>query len=88
MTDDQVGNGGGDEADEARWVRVATRSTVFEAEQLRNTLEGAGIPVFMRGVPTGIFGPGFQGVIPGGIDVCVPSPELDAARELVGDDPE
>jgi len=82
MTEDK------EEAGEAHWVRIATCSTVFQAEQLRNTLDSAGIPVFMRGLQPGIFGPGFQGVMPGGIDVCVPSPELDAARELIGDQPE
>ena len=76
----------GEERGDARWVRITTCSTVFEAEQIRNTLDGAGIPVFLRGLQPGVFGPGFQGVIPGGIDVCVPSPELSAARALVGDE--
>ncbi len=71
--------------EQAQWVRVAVRSTAFEAEQLKLMLEEAGIPVLVRGLQPGIFGPGFQGVMPGGLDVCIPSPELERARELFGD---
>jgi hypothetical protein len=39
--------------------------------------------VQIRNQHAGIFGPSFQGPTPGGVDVYVPSPELDRARELL-----
>lgn len=69
---------------EARWVKLAAVANTLEAEQMRQTLDAAGIPVLIRGLQPGIFGGGFQGLIPHGVDVCVPSPELERARELLG----
>ena len=67
----------------AEWVKVATFSSGFDVDLARATLEEADIPVQVRGQQVGIFGPAFQGPIPGGIDVYVPSPELKRARELL-----
>jgi hypothetical protein len=69
---------------DAAWVTLTTCTTVFEAEMVRQQLEGEGIPVLVKGAKPGIFGPGFQGAVPGGVDVCVPSPEVDAARAVLG----
>ena len=82
MTDDE------NVTEPARWVKLLNCATTFEAEQLRAGLEAEGIPVLVRGLQQGIFGPGFQGAVPGGVDVCVPSPELDRAREFMGLEPE
>lgn len=69
---------------DAAWVPVTTCATVFEAEMVRQELEAEDIPVLVKGTKPGIFGPGFQGAVPGGVEVCVPSPELDRAREVLG----
>ncbi len=70
----------------ATWVPAATFSSTLEAEIARQTLEAEGIPSIFKNQKTGIFGPGYQGPVPGGVDVCVPSPELERARELIGGD--
>lgn len=68
------------------WEQLATFGTMFEAELARATLETAGIACLVQSHSgTGVFGAGFQGAIPGGVTVLVPSPELERARELVDD---
>ncbi len=67
----------------AEWVKLATFGSGLEADIARARLEEADIPVQLRGQPTGIFGPSFQGPVPGGIDLYVPSPDLDHAPELL-----
>jgi hypothetical protein len=69
----------------AEWVKLATFTSGLDADVARATLEEAEIPVQVRGHHVGIFGPSFQGPVPGGIDVYVPSPELARARELLDD---
>ncbi|MDA1081741.1 MAG: DUF2007 domain-containing protein [Gemmatimonadetes bacterium] len=88
MTDIADGDETGDAPAELRWVRLTGCANTVEAEVLRQTLDTADIPVLIRGLQPGIFGGGFQGAIPHGIDVCVPSPELERARELLSDSPE
>jgi hypothetical protein len=67
----------------AEWVKLATYASGLDADMARATLEEADIPVQVRGQPIGVFGPSFQGPVPGGLDVYVPSPELDRARDLL-----
>jgi hypothetical protein len=67
----------------AQWVKLATFTSGLDADLARATLEEADIPVQVRGLPVGVFGPSFQGAVPGGVDVYVPSPELDRARDLL-----
>jgi hypothetical protein len=70
----------------AEWTKLATFGSGLEADIARATLEEAKIPVQVRGhQQTGVFGPSFQGSVPGGIDVYVPSPEVSRARELLDD---
>ena len=69
----------------AQWTKLATFGSGLEADIARARLEEADIPVQLRGQPTGIVGPSFQGSIPGGVDVYVPSPEVERARELLDD---
>ncbi len=67
----------------AEWVKLATFASGLDADIARATLEEADIPVQVRGQHIGAFGPSFQGQVPGGVDVYVPSPELGRARDLV-----
>ena len=71
----------------AEWETVATFATGLEAEMARGLLEEQGIPVLVRSNSAGIFGFAFyQGSVPGGVTLQVPSPEIDRARELLNDD--
>ena len=72
----------------AEWVTVATYSTGLEADIARDALETAGIPVLVRSNSVGIFGPSYGGGVPGGIDLRVPSPELERALEALSGDVE
>jgi hypothetical protein len=67
----------------AEWIKLATFTSGLEADIARATLEEAEIPVQVRNQQIGVFGPSFQGPMPGGVDVYVPSPELDRARDLL-----
>jgi hypothetical protein len=70
------------------WVTVATYGAVYQAEIAAALLESAGIPAQIRGERTGIFGPGWAGMAIGGVEVRVPAPDLDEAREvLAGGEP-
>ena len=66
------------------WVPLLSVGSVLEADLARQSLEEEGIPVLVRGHQVGIFGGGFQGTVAGGIDLLVPSPELERARLLLG----
>lgn len=68
---------------DARWVTLTEVAAGFEADLLREELEAEGIPVLLRGLKAGIYGGGFQGAIIGGVEVQVPSPELERAREIL-----
>lgn len=67
----------------AEWVKVATFASGLDADIARASLEEAEILVQVRGHHVGAFGPSYQGPLPGGVDVYVPSPELDRARDLL-----
>jgi hypothetical protein len=67
----------------AEWIKVATFASGLDADIARATLEEADIPVQVRAPHIGVFGPSFQGPVLGGVDVYVPSPELDRARDLL-----
>jgi len=70
---------------QAHWELLATCATGFEAELAKARLEAEGIVVMIKGPQVGVFGAGFQGVMGGGLELFVPSPELDRARELLAD---
>ena len=70
----------------AEWMRVASFSTGLEADIARATLEEAGIPVQVRSGRAGLFGLTFQGFLPGGITLEVPSPELERARDVLDEE--
>ena len=70
---------------QAEWIKLATFGSGLEADIARARLEEAEIPVQLRGEQTGAFGPSFRRTVPGGVDIYVPSPELQHARELLDD---
>lgn len=67
----------------AEWVKVHEFGTRFEAEIARARMESADIPVNLRAHEQGIFGPGFQGTVPTGVELHVPSDKVDEARTLL-----
>jgi hypothetical protein len=66
-----------------RWVPVAAFGAVYEAEMAAARLEDAGIPALVRSSHVGIFGPGFAGPTPQGIQLLVPEERLEEAREVL-----
>ena len=65
------------------WVTVATYDSVLEAEFAAATLQEAGIPAHTAGAHLGIFGPGYQGGSPRGVQVQVPHHRAEDAAELL-----
>ncbi|HEY3286447.1 MAG TPA: DUF2007 domain-containing protein [Gemmatimonadaceae bacterium] len=68
---------------EPRFVLLASFANGFAADIARERLEADGIPVLLKGPQVGIFGGGFQGTTVGGVELFVPSPELDRAKDLL-----
>ncbi len=67
-----------------QWITVASYGAVYEAELAATRLEAAGIPFRLnKGGAVGIFGAAFQGKTPSGVEVLVPSHEVEAARETL-----
>jgi hypothetical protein len=72
-------------SERASWAKATICRSMLEAELSRQTLEAAGIPARIRAHDlVGVFGPGFQGTVPRGVDLLVPSPLVDEAREVLG----
>jgi hypothetical protein len=70
------------------WVKIAAVASGFEADVIRALLEEHDIPVLVRGKQAGMFGGGFQGAVPGGVDILVPQAAASRARELIDTDVE
>lgn len=70
------------------WALLHTCVTGFEAEMLQQQLEAEEIPVLVRGGRAGIFGAGYQGGVPGGIELLVPLSALEEARAIIGGEDE
>ncbi len=68
------------------WTTIGSFGTGLEADMARELLVAAGIPVLMHSERSGIFGPGFQGSMPGGAGLAVPATFADQARELLAPD--
>jgi hypothetical protein len=70
----------------SNWARVREFGTRFEAEMARERLESAGIPSTIKAHEAGLFGAGFQGVIPSGVELLVPEAALSAAQQILSDE--
>jgi hypothetical protein len=70
---------------EVRWVVVATFAARYLAEVPIQSLEGAGIPVLVKGEEPGIWGPAYAGPTSQGMAVMVPEPARAEALEILGD---
>ena len=66
----------------ATWVKLTTFPSGFEADLFVERLKGAGLHARSAG-DVGIFGAGFQGTAPRGIDVFVVNNQLAAARAIL-----
>jgi hypothetical protein len=62
------------------WTKVREFSTRFEAEIARTRLESADIPAAIVSHEGGVFGAGFQGPVPSGVEVRVPSDRVAEAE--------
>ena len=73
-------------AEPERLMMLARYPTVFDAERAKATLESEGIDAMIESIGApGIFGPGFQGLVPGGVAVLVRSSDVDRAWQVVVD---
>lgn len=70
--------------EKSRWIVVMTYGVVYEAEMAKGMLENAGIPAQVLGEHIGVFGPGWSGMSIRGVDLAVPGPLLEDAREVLG----
>ena len=69
------------------FVKVGVYSTRFEAELAQAQLASADMPSLIQShAGAGVFGPGFQGSVPGGVTVLVPREHLAEAEEILGND--
>ncbi|HSG49939.1 MAG TPA: hypothetical protein VLA43_19100 [Longimicrobiales bacterium] len=72
-----------DHHQEIRWVSVASYSARYLAEIPLQTLQAEGIPVLVKGEEPGIWGPAFSGPTSQGIELLVPEPAEEDAREIL-----
>jgi len=68
----------------SQWIKLANFPSGLEADIAVERLRAAGLHAEARGNDVvGIFGPGFQGSTPRGVDVFVPDSELADARDVL-----
>jgi hypothetical protein len=70
----------------SQWVKAREFATRFEAEMARARLETAGIPTTIKSHEGGMFGAGFQGVVPSGVELHVPRHRLVDVQALLDSD--
>jgi hypothetical protein len=68
------------------WTKVREFSTRFEAEVARTRLESADIPAAIFSHEGGMFGPGFQGPVPTGVELRVPTDRIAEAEAALESD--
>ena len=68
------------------WVTVKEFATQLEAEMARARLESEEIPSMIASHGSGVFGAGFQGPIPGGVELRVPRDRLAEVRDVLDQD--
>ncbi|HLV26425.1 MAG TPA: DUF2007 domain-containing protein [Gemmatimonadales bacterium] len=66
------------------WSLLTVVGTSLEVDMMKQTLDAEEIPALVRGPYAGVFGGGYQGPVPGGIQILVPEQELERARDLLG----
>jgi hypothetical protein len=70
-----------------RWVKLANYASALEADIVVERLRSAGVHAISRTNDiVGIFGPGYAGRTPRGVDVLVTSDAVNTAREVLGTD--
>lgn len=67
----------------ADWIKVREFSTRFEAEIARTRLESADVPAAIVSHEGGFFGAGFQGTVPTGVELRVPSERIAEAEAVL-----
>src|SRR5437773_134974 len=66
------------------WMKAREYGTRLEAEIARARIESADIPVLiMSHEGTGVFGAGFQGSVPTGVELHVPTERLAEVRAIL-----
>jgi hypothetical protein len=69
----------------SHWTVLTNFASGLEADMAVEQLRSSGVPAQTRGKDiVGIFGAGFQGSTPRGVDVLVPDTALDKARDILG----
>ena len=68
---------------ESRWITVATFAARYLADIPIQSLEGAGIPVLVKGEEPGIWGPAFAGPTSQGVTLLVPGGAREEAMEIL-----
>lgn len=66
------------------WVKIREYASRFEAEMAQAQLQSATIPCAIHTHEGGAFGPGFQGVVPSGVELLVPGTMRAKAEEILG----
>ena len=74
-------------ADDESWVLLRDYGSAMEANLDLASLEMESVPTLVRGLEPGIWGPGFTGGLPRGVQVYVPASLIETARDVIGDDP-
>ena len=69
----------------SEWIKAREFATRFEAEVARARLESADIPTTIKAHESGIFGAGFQGVVPSGVELHVPRDHLSDVQAILDD---
>ena len=65
------------------WQTLRNYPNRVEAEFDQERLQQAGIPVLLQGPEAGIFGGGFSGASPFGVELSVPDNRVEEARALI-----
>jgi hypothetical protein len=65
------------------WVKLSSFATGLDADMARARLEAAGLRTHLRSHQRSGFGAGYQGPVPGGIDLFVTAADAERARELL-----
>ena len=65
------------------WIKAQEFASRLDAEMAQARLESALIPSAIKADDVGIFGPGFRGAVPSGVQLFVPRELLTAAKDII-----